>query len=311
MFRQPHAAIRWRGLAALLLILSGLGCTSVGRLIVAPTPTPSPPPPVLVPTATPTPTPSPTTVPTPTWTPTPTETPVPTPTPEPPTPTPIPVPQARAREEQVNVRAGPGVTFPRIGQIGRGEVYDILATNLERSWYQICCLPNGQEGWVNGALVEITGPTEFLAVLDIPTPPPTEPPPPTDTPEPTPTPAPLFYRGEGPIFMPTTNDWVTLWIKVYDRFGSPLPGWRLQIRRNGVVYATTPPSRDVLEYSAPPGFGNRKLYNLKYEIPAPGIADWEVYLIDNNGQIQSPIVPFTTTPTNPNREIYIAFLFAQ
>lgn len=284
----------------------------MGRLIVAPTPTPTPSPPrLLVPTATPTPSPVPTPVPTPTWTPTPTETPEPTPTPEPPTPTPIPIPQARALEEQVNVRAGPGVTFPRIGQITRGEVYDVLATNPDRTWYRICCPADGAEGWVNAALVEITGPTEFLSVLDIPAPTPTPPPPPTDTPTPTPTPAPLFYRGEGPVFMPTTNDWVTLWIKVYDRFGSPLPGWRLQIRRNGVVFATTPPSRDVLEYSAPPGFGNRVLYNLKYEIPSPGIADWEVYLIDANGQIQSPIVPFTTTPVNPNREIYIAFLWAQ
>ena len=74
---------------------------------------------------------------------------------------------------------------------------------------------------------------------------PTNTPIPTDTPvPPTPTPAPLFYRGIGPIFMPTNNPWVTIWAKIYGGVGNgyPVPGWRIQVKKDGVVVATSDPS---------------------------------------------------------------------
>jgi hypothetical protein len=115
--------------------------------------------------------------------------------------------------------------------------------------------------------------------------------------------------------MPTNNEWVTLWVKVYrgSGDGEPVPGWRLQVKRNGVVVATSEPSASVFQYSAPPGqeFGNRQLYNIKLEIQNPGTAEWEAYLIDAAGKRQSPIITFTTQPGNQRREIYVGFLAAQ
>lgn len=85
------------------------------------------------------------------------------------------------------------------------------------------------------------------------------------------------------------------------------------MRRNGAVVATSDPSLPYFQWSAPPGdkFGNRVQYNLKVEVPNPGDAQWEVYLVDEGGVRRSPIVTFTTSQTNPNREIYIGFLSAQ
>ncbi len=313
---RPRPAARLRLLAALLLLaFASLGC-SVGRLIVAPTPTPTPTPPAtLRPTDTVTPTP--TITPTPTWTPTPTDTITPTPTETPiatPTPTPLPPPEARIAIEQANIRSGPGPTFERIGQANQGQVFSIVGVNSEGTWWQICCLEGGLSGWVMGSLISISGNTDGLTASDIPTPPPPPPPAATDTPTPippTPTPAPLFYVGEGPLHFQTNNDWLTIWVKVYNLAGAPVSGWRVQLRRGGQVVFTSAPSRDVFEFSAPPDRGNRKPYNIKVEILNPGAGDWELYVIDGGGQIQSPLVRFSTSSGDPNREKFVAFLSAQ
>lgn len=285
--------------------------------MVAPTPTPTATPhPTLRPTNTLTPTP--TITPTPTFTPTgiPTETPTSLPSATPTcTPTPIPVAHARVLNANVNVRSGPAITFPRVGEVHKDESYGIVGANPAGDWWKICCFDNNQSGWVRGDLLEISGPLGDVPVVIVntPTPPPTA----TFTPiPPTPTPPLLFYRGIGPIFMPTNNPWLTLWVKVYrgaSGDGEPVPGWRLQVKRNGVIVATSEPSANVFQYSAPPGqeFGNRQLYNIKLEIQNPGTADWEAYLIDAAGVRQSPVITFTTQPGNQRREIYIGFLSAQ
>ncbi|MCO6452510.1 MAG: SH3 domain-containing protein [Caldilineales bacterium] len=303
----------------IFLVLSTLGCTSVGRMVVAPTPTPTQLPiPTLLPTNTVTPTP--TITPSPTFTPAPTDTPSPTPLPVTPTPEvalkapQMTNPQARATRSDINARSGPGLTFGRVGALTEGRTYDIVGANDEGTWWQLCCLDDGQQGWVRADLIEIVGTLDNVTVHNIDTPVPT--PIPTDTPvPPTPTPAPLFYRGIGPIFMPTNNPWVTIWAKIYGGVGNgtPIPGWRIQVKKDGAVVATSDPSGQNFEYSAPAGteFGNRVTYNAKLEIQNPGIADWEVYVIDAGGMVQSPVVGFTTNPANPNREIYVGFLAAQ
>ncbi|RME86369.1 MAG: hypothetical protein D6775_00230, partial [Caldilineae bacterium] len=130
---------------------------------------------------------------------------------------------------------------------------------------------------------------------------------------PTPTPGLGFYRGIGPIFMPTNNRWITLWVKVYGGSGEgyPIAGWRIQATCNGAVVGVSEPSAATFHYSAPPGYGNRVLYNAKLEFPDPGTATCQAYLIDAGGVRRSPVVEFTVQPVNPNREIYIGFLAVQ
>ncbi|NOX63565.1 MAG: SH3 domain-containing protein [Chloroflexi bacterium] len=300
----------------ILLVMASFGCTSVGRLIVAPTPTPTPTPPAtLRPTNTATPTS--TITPTPSFTPSPIVTATPTAPPLTPTPTAsiAPAPRARATRGGVNVRSGPGILFTRIGVLQQGQVYDIVGANPEGTWWKLCCIDGGREGWVRADLIEISGPLDQVPVFTINTPTPR--PTPTATPiPPTPTPVPAFYRGIGPIFMPTNNSWVTVWGKVYGGVGEgyPIAGYRLQIRRKGGgIAATSEPSRPVFEWSAPEGdeYGNRVQYNVKLELFNPGINTWELYLIDAAGRIQSPIIEFTTSPDNPNKEIHVGFLARQ
>jgi len=227
--------------------------------------------------------------------------------------TPTPVAQVRIDGDSVNVRNGPGLVFPVIGSVKQGETYHVSGVNATGTWWRICCLAGDKEGWVRSDLVGISGNLNQIPVIQVatPTPRPTA----TATPiPPTPTPGLGFYRGAGPIFMPTNNDWLTLWVKVYGGAdpGYPISGWRLEVKRNGAVVATSDPSLPVFQWSAPPDqeFGNRVQYNIKLEIPYPGEAKWEAYLIDAGGVRRSPVVSFTTSATNPNREIYIGFLSA-
>lgn len=286
-------------------------------MVVAPTPTPTVTPlPTLRPTNTVTPTP--TITPTSTFTPTPIPTVTPTPVPSATataTPSPVPVAHASVLNPSVNVRSGPAISFARVGEVHQGESYGIIGANPAGDWWQICCLNDNQSGWVRGDLLEIRGPLGDVPVVNPHTPTPR--PAATFTPiPPTPTPPLLFYRGIGPIFMPTNNEWVTLWVKVYrgtSGDGEPMPGWRLQVKRNGAVAATSEPSANAFQYSAPPGqeYGNRQLYNIKLEVMNPDTATWEAYLIDAAGVRQSPPVTFTTQPGNQRREIYVGFLAAQ
>ena len=156
---------------------------------------------------------------------------------------------------------------------------------------------------------------------------------PTETPTPTPTYTPTPYPFElaiGPQFFPTNNEYITIWVKLY--VGIPpaeeaAPNHYLTVTFEGFQrpnHLGNIPSADHLDYSAPPGSGNRVLYNYKYEYHPPdpntldrpvalplellGTGAWTVYVSDGAGTQLSQAVTFTTTPSNPNREIYIGWV---
>lgn len=107
----------------------------------------------------------------------------PTPTEARPTPTPEVAPYCVITSDTLNVRAGPGVVYDRIGRVAQGEQYDILAES-GTGWYLIDL--GGQEGWVSGDYVQVRGAAEKIALAEAIPPTPT-PVPPTPTPEPQPT----------------------------------------------------------------------------------------------------------------------------
>lgn len=122
--------------------LSGIPITVVVNTI-SPTTTPTP-----RPTATPTPRPTTTATPLPT----PTFTPLPTLTP---THTPVPVPELLALLV-VNVRAGPGVNYPALGQLLLGDTARVVGQNAEGTWWQIIYPPDSDStGWVAGLLIQL------------------------------------------------------------------------------------------------------------------------------------------------------------
>lgn len=59
----------------------------------------------------------------------------------------------------LNVRAGPSTAYPRTGQIRLGERFAIVGRSAgTRPWWYLCCpVAGGQEGWVSGDLVLVSG----------------------------------------------------------------------------------------------------------------------------------------------------------
>lgn len=328
-------------LLLILLLATTLGC-SLGRILLGdPTPTPTPVPPTPLPTWTPTPegrlspaqaatltviaalnwptlTPTPTAIstPAPTWTPLPplSATPIPpTPTPAPPTPTLTPTPYVRVEGSVVNVREGPSIAYPIIGQVRQGDLLTLIGRNELGTWWQVCCV-GGREGWISAQLVSPQGATGQIAVVPAP-----NLPPPTNTPVPTPTPRPYrpFDIGDGPQFFASSNPWLTIWVKTFGGHEPdfyPIPGYRLRVLRNGVDVSKQDTTKNVFELSAPlipehpEAYGNRRQYNLKYEyMPEAGDAQWKIYLMDANGVQVSPEVTFETERNGLLREVYVGF----
>lgn len=102
-------------------------------------------------------------------------------------PTATPVPKAMLQASNaLNVRSGPGTAYPIIGAMNATAQAEIIAKNPQGDWWQIV-LPNGQRGWVFGALVQTSGDMALVAVAsNIPEPPPT------------PTPAPVAVAPDPP-----------------------------------------------------------------------------------------------------------------
>ncbi len=294
----------------------GLDATPLGMLIPPPTPLPTP---------------------LPMPTPTPTLTPLPT---EPPTVTPTPYVVVAAG--LVSLRSGPGVEYPLVAQLGPEIPVAIVGRNPEGTWYQICCV-NGGSVWVAAAHIQTGNDPSDVRLILAETPPTSTPTgTPTNTPTitltPTATPHP-FQVAEGPLYFPTSNELLTIWVKVFDQVGGtqvPLPGYFLHVefrnREEGSSFESRPntkgeaPSTDYFDFNVPPGpgSGNRVEFNYKYEFlpPNPRETDpntndtrltlidgyWRIYLTDGSGTQLSDAIEFNTLLNNPNREVYVAWV---
>lgn len=268
------------------------------------------------------PTPTPIMIPADTPTPTPTHTPTATPTPF------ITV----ADGHLVTLRTGPDLSYPQIAQLGPNIPVAVTGQNIDGDWLQICCI-SGDALWVPRTDVTIVNDTSDLeATLAGPPPTPTETPLPTETPTVTPTPTATpfpFERAIGPQFFPSGNQYLTIWAKLFigtPPLEVPAEGYRLIVRFEGVERPNARVdewSTDSFEMSATPGSGNRVEYNYKYEWFPPnpdhvegvetglqliGTGTWTVYVSDGSGTPLSDTVEFTTTPSNPNREIYLGWI---
>jgi len=261
--------------------------------------------------------------------PTPTLPPPPTPTiPPPPTATPFIVVESGL----VSLRSGPGVEYPLVAQLGPRIPIAIIGQNPEGTWYQLCCV-NGNTVWVTAAHVVVNNDPSSAPLLAPEPPPPPSPTPtftetPTITPTPTATAMPFEQRGD-PIFFPTNNEFLTIWVKLYIGASPnevPADGYFLKVLFNGLE---RPPTNGVqqsgTEFKAV-GLGGTAYsnlrFNLKYEYTPPdpksigstetratliGTGNWRVWVIDGAGNQLSNVIEFTTQPANPNREIFMAW----
>ncbi len=267
--------------------------------------------------------------PVPTDTPFPTETPLPTDTP---TPTVTPTAFVLVESGLVALRTGPGLDYPLLAQLGPDIPVAIIGRSEDSAWLEICCV-SGQTVWVVATHILINNDISAVPVsFAQPPPAPTETPLPTETATPTATPTATlapFERAIGPQFFPTSNEYVTIWAKIFigtSPLEQPLENYFLTVLFEGFERPNALgqiPSKGVFEFSAPPGSGNRVEYNYKYEYRPPdpasvnseatrlqliGTGTWTVYVSDGGGNRLSEEVTFTTAPSNPNREIYIGWV---
>lgn len=122
---------------------------------VPPSPAPVQPTPTLAPTATPVP-----------------NTPAALPATETPAPTPVPQQPRVVADQNVNLRGGPGVGYPLVGQLPAGRETNIVGRTAGSDWWRVAW--EGQEqAWVAGTVIKVLGPIDSVAVAqDVPTPPP-------------------------------------------------------------------------------------------------------------------------------------------
>ncbi|MBK9122056.1 MAG: SH3 domain-containing protein [Chloroflexi bacterium] len=94
------------------------------------------------------------------------------------TSTPTPTPTSAATDDlvavviaptRINVRAGPGTSFPVIGSAGPGDRLPVLGFNEARTWVNVEVL-GPRSGWVSASLVRIEGDTSAIPVVSVPRP---------------------------------------------------------------------------------------------------------------------------------------------
>jgi hypothetical protein len=268
---------------------------------------------------------------------------LPTPTPElPPTPTFTPSPTATpyilVESGYVALRLGPGIEYPLVAQLGPSIPIAVVSRNTEGSWYEICCV-NGYSVWVAATHVRLVNDISQTPLVVAPPPPaPTPTYTPTWTPTvtltPTSTPYP-FERAIGPQFFPTENQFLTLWAYLFvgtltdpARPEEPVPGYCVDVKFEGFDRTGTnasQPSTDKVEYNLPEGWAGRVKYNFKYEFRPPdpkkenplttdtpltllGTGTWTAFVTDCAGHQLSEPITFTTSPGNPNREVYVGWV---
>jgi uncharacterized protein YgiM (DUF1202 family) len=236
------------------------------------------------------------------------EPPTATPAPEPPTPTPTatpePKPEVVVSNPRVNVRSGPGASFPVLGQALQGQRLEIIGRDEDGQWWQICCF-QGQSGWLADEVVRAEGPLETVALspdLPTPTPAPAGPTPTTAAAALAP-PEPggddfLFALTEEASF-PFRQDYLRIGVKANDADDTPLAGYYLRVvnettgqqwlspATGGGPWRTTAPSVDFADFRQA-----NLIYDTRGKSALAGNS-FAVWLIDGAGRQVSPIVRYT------------------
>jgi hypothetical protein len=276
------------GLAVVLVVVAGCRGDRPGRGLGTPVPTKT-----LRPTFTYTPE-MPTEIP-PTITPNvpPTATPEPaSPTPE--VPTAIPTPEKATfsvASTTVNVRSGPGTSYPRVGQLSAGQTFEITGKNPAGDWWQFTF--NGQPAWVVGNLVNASATEKVEMAANIPAPPkpqPTARPAPVQPTQPPPPPPNLFGQDGGEVRNAddTNFNLVTFWGRLGRTSDSAPTSGGYKLRVSVPSGSGEVPFLGEWQW-AYGGFSNKFLYNSKLELPRTA-GEYRAVVVDGSGkEVSDPI----------------------
>ncbi len=125
----------------------------------------------------------------------------------------------------------------------------------------------------------------------------------------TPTPLPYPFVLEGFSQYPTeSGTGITAYIYSTDPLG--LPGYSLSVRHNGQLLPAHKGTSDNETLYLAVQIDNATAtypYNLKVEYPVPSDGQWEVQLVDEDGEFVGPPARFALSADNPNRGIYLRY----
>ena len=92
----------------------------------------------------------------------------------------------------------------------------------------------------------------------------------------------------------------------------PQGGYQLKVFRDGIDVTQNVVSFDDRDFDATLAVEGGFKYNLKFEMPNAGEADWKIYLARPGGFRMSPISEFTTKGDSyRNQVVYVAYVLAR
>ncbi|MEZ4708039.1 MAG: hypothetical protein R3A44_12575 [Caldilineaceae bacterium] len=232
----------------------------------------------------------------------------------------------------VNGRAGPGVDYPIVEIVERGQEFDVIGASESGEWWNVCCI-NDKPFWLINEYVDTIGDGTVAVVpapaQAAPTAAPTAVPPtvePTATVNqppavlPTATSAPEVSAPAAPATDNFTfdlklqeqfpeNNVVRVFLYVFSKEGQALEGYGLRVAKDGTQLPA-----DGLSFGPQAGFtwpvaeARQRFQNLKVEFPGQSPAGvWEVQLIDSSGTAVGPAATFELNGNEQNRELYVRY----
>lgn len=210
----------------------------------------------------------------------------------------------------VNARSGPTTTFDIVTEVERGREFAIVGSNATQEWWRVCCV-DGEEVWVVDEFVDTQG---DLARVD------------GDAPNGSggsasagsagpsdSTSAGTSTSADGDFTLAATERFaepgvVRLYLYVLDDNGA-LPGYSLRVTHND-----EPLDVDEISFGGQPSFtwpvadARQRFQNMKVEFPGVEPAgDWEVQLVDEEGNVVGPPATFELSENDDQRELYVRY----
>jgi hypothetical protein len=72
---------------------------------------------------------------------------------------------AQVASGPVNMRSGPGLTYPVLGLAPAGGTYPVTARSADGAWWRVCCV-RGAPAWVASSIISATGSIDVLPILN-------------------------------------------------------------------------------------------------------------------------------------------------
>jgi hypothetical protein len=73
--------------------------------------------------------------------------------------------------ETARLRGGPDTAYPVVGAAKTGDLFKISGRNEASTWWQVCCLPDGNQGWVSSQLATVSAAASAAPVIPVAPPP--------------------------------------------------------------------------------------------------------------------------------------------